>query len=395
MRIPIKFDDSKIYELNSYSDIDRGSLICVHTSDLHFGALDPKYQYDVLKDQFIDKIKGVNFDILTINGDLFEHKYMSNSDVTMYATLFIRDCIEICIEKDATMIILEGTKEHDAGQLKLFYQYLDSAVDLRIVETLKFEYVKGIKILCIPEEYGKGEDYYNNFLLRSGPYDLALLHGTFRGAIYQDIPGTLDSKREPTFRIEDFRNCTGCMISGHVHTPGCYEGYYYYCGSPLRWRFGEEHDKGFLISLHNLNDGSHYVHFEKIISMRYDTININDLISSPPNEIIDYITQLKEKEGIDNIRLEITEIPNTEATATLDIIKKYYRNNNSIKVNDTIKKESILKENKQLYEEYKEYEYIFDNSLSKYDILSRYINDKKGYMYVTSEDIIGLMEDEI
>ena len=32
----------------------RGSLVIITIADLHFGALDPKTQYSILKEQFID-----------------------------------------------------------------------------------------------------------------------------------------------------------------------------------------------------------------------------------------------------------------------------------------------------------------------------------------------------
>ena len=70
----------------------RGILKCVHIADIHFGSLDPQYQYNTLKEQFIDVIDNLDFDILSINGDLFRTKYMSNSAPVFYATMFISDC---------------------------------------------------------------------------------------------------------------------------------------------------------------------------------------------------------------------------------------------------------------------------------------------------------------
>ena len=64
-------------------------LTIVSIADIHFGALDPKYTYETLRQQFIFKISNINFDILTICGDLFDAKFMSNNPVISYALLFI------------------------------------------------------------------------------------------------------------------------------------------------------------------------------------------------------------------------------------------------------------------------------------------------------------------
>ena len=124
MRKVISFvnEENEIYNLHKEKNISRGTLVEIHISDIHFGKLDSKYQYDILNEQFLNKINEIHFDILSIDGDIFEHKFMSNSDVVMYASLFIDRCVDICRTKSATFIIIAGTKSHDDDQLKLFYQ---------------------------------------------------------------------------------------------------------------------------------------------------------------------------------------------------------------------------------------------------------------------------------
>ena len=68
----------------------RGLLNQVHIADLHFGAFDPKTQYEILREQFLIPISSINkIDIISIDGDIFDHKVMSNSDAAMYASIFI------------------------------------------------------------------------------------------------------------------------------------------------------------------------------------------------------------------------------------------------------------------------------------------------------------------
>jgi hypothetical protein len=179
--------------------------------------------------------------------------------------------------------------------------------------------IKGARVLCIPELYGLDESVYRKFFFESGYYDAAFVHGTFEGSVYGN---NVSQGRLLTPR--DFIMCKGFAISGHVHKRGCFSGFYYYCGCPYRWKFGEEEDKGFLILVHDLDTRYHYTHFEKIESFRYDTIFLDDLISSNPKAIIDHINNLQKTQGIDFIKVKV-RFPMNGSDKT--IINNYYRNN--------------------------------------------------------------------
>lgn len=372
-------------------NVQRGTLIEAHISDIHFGALDPAYQYKILEEQFISQIDKIKVDLISINGDLFDHKFMSNSDVIMYAIKFISRLVDICKRDRATLILVSGTPLHDAGQYSLFYHYLeDPTVDVRIIENVKFEYVKGKKILCIPELYGRTAEYYNEFLLNSGLYDSVCMHGTLKGAIYGKNEEDIGAQREPVFSINNFVNCAGPIISGHNHVPGCYNSHFYYCGSPYRWKFGEEEEKGYLILLHNLDTREYYTHFEAIMSYRYNTVNLDDMLAGDPKYIIEYIKGLQSK-GIENIRIEFT-IDNED---TLNIVKNHYKNDSSVKIKSESKATQVLKASEEMLDKYKEYDYIFDRKLDEYEIMSRYINQNKGYKYISSEELMSFIKNEI
>lgn len=364
----------------------RGVLSMVHLCDLHFGVIDPKEEYTILEEQILNKIEKMPIlDIISINGDLFHRKYMSNTAPVLYASLFMSKIREIAIKKNATVILIAGTREHDAGQLQLFYHYLnDPEFDIRIVETIQFEYVKGAKILCIPELYNVEENIYKNFLWDSGLYDLCFMHGTIKGAVYGDNSG-----QSRLFTINDFGNCLGPIISGHVHVAGCFEKYFYYGGSPIRWKFGEEEEKGFLIVLYDMDTRYHYTHMIPVYSFRYDTINIDDLIANDPKDIIEYINNLKEKENIDYIRIEFGEdFPRDN----IELLKAYYQTNGKIKMKMTRSKQ-VSQENNFNTQLYDQYSYMFDKNLSPYDILARYINEQENSVIVTGDQIKELVED--
>lgn len=367
---------------------DRGYLIEVLIADLHFAAFDPYTQYDILEHQFLNEIEQLpRIDIISILGDTFDHKLMANSDGIMMAIKFVDRLVNIARDKNATLLILAGTLSHDSNQLKLFYHYVaDPTVDVRIVTTIQFEMVKGAKILCIPELYGIEEEVYRQYLFGNGYYDSAYMHGTFEGSVYGNNVGN-----GRLFDIHDFSFCKGPIVSGHVHKAGCFDGYFYYCGCPYRWKFGEEEDKGFLIMLHDLNTGAHYTHFNKIESFRYDTITLDQLVNNDVKSTIDYINNLKYTRGIDFIKVKFkTPITGTNKT----IINNYYRNNQQTFVEfmdaGELEAEKVREQVRN-----SEYDFLLDDKLSTMEKFVMYVNHKQQSQFITVDQLRELLEENV
>ena len=374
------------YDLNNYN---RGLFNSVHIADLHFGAFNPKTQYQILKEQFLNKISIIpKLDAIVIDGDTFDHKTMSNSDASMYASIFINDLVDLARNKQSTLVILHGTYSHDYDQLKLFYHYLeDKTVDVRIITNIKFEIIKGCRILCIPELYGVDESIYNHFFHECGWYDEAFVHGTFKGAVYGDNVGA-----GRLLTPEDFNYCKGVAIAGHVHKSGCFNSFFYCCGCPYRWKFGEEEDKGFLLVSHDLDTQLHYVQFEKIESFRYDTIYLDQLVSEDPKKIIDYINNLRMTQGIDFIKVRV-RVPVTGYNKT--IINNYYRNNNTTFVEFLDNKEIEEQKVNKIIQENEKYSYLSDNSISDFEKFVRFVNESEGYEFISVQKLNELLSEEI
>ena len=184
----VEFIDNK---LDITAIPNRGNLITAHIADIHFGSMNPKTQYEILEEQFINKLINLPLDAVVIDGDLFDHKAMANSDLIMYAVKFIETLVQKVIRpKQCTLVILAGTYNHDCGQLKLFYHYMtDPTVDVRVVENIQFEYIKNARILCIPELYGLDESIYRHYLFEQGVYDEVFMHGTIKGAVVNNEVG--------------------------------------------------------------------------------------------------------------------------------------------------------------------------------------------------------------
>lgn len=371
----------------------RGISMQAHISDLHFGKIDPKVEFNILKEQFIDRIKDLPLDCISIDGDFFDRLFMSNTDTTLYANLFFKELYNVCKNNTkrgihTVLILILGTKNHDADQLRLFYPYLeDKEVDLRIVETIQFQYINGCRVLCIPELYNVTDDEYSKVLYESGAYDMVFMHGSIEGAIYDNKMG--ESK---IFSPSDFSCCMGPVVAGHVHTGPAVHGFCYYNGSPIRWNFGEEETKGFQLVLYDMDTRYYYIHKEPVHSFRYDTISIDDIVMTDPQKVISYINDLREKEGIDYIRLKC--VSNYDTQDALNIIKEYYRTDKTVKFK--FDKEMSPDEksfDQQTVEMYDKYSYLFDKSMSTYEIFARFINDNQSDIIVTADDIIDALKE--
>lgn len=369
--------------------INRGILNEVHIADLHFGAFNPQTQYQILQEQFLLPISQIpKLDVIVVDGDTFDHKTMSNSDASMFASIFVDNLVQLAKSKNATLVLLHGTYSHDFDQLKLFYHYLeDKEVDIRIVTTIKFEMIKGAKILCIPELYGVDESVYQKYFFESGWYDEAFVHGTFKGAVYGDNVGA-----GRLLTPEDFIYCKGVAIAGHVHKSGCFNGFFYYCGCPYRWKFGEEEDKGYLLLCHDLDTQIHYVQFQRIESFRYDTIYLDQLISEDPKQIIDYINKLKIEQGIDFIKVRFrVPVPGYNKT----IINNYYRNNSNVNIEFMDIKEAEEKRKEEQIKQNSQYSYLIDNTISDFERFVRYVNESEGEQFITVEKLKELLSEQI
>ena len=317
---------------------------------------------------------------------------MSNNPIISYAISFMENLVNLCRLKNASIILLDGTQSHDNGQLSLFYHYLsDPSIEFYIIEKMQFIYSKGMKILCIPEKYGIPEQDYINMLFNSGNYDLCLLHGTFKGSFKGSEIATLNSSHAPVFSMASFANCSGPILMGHYHISGCYESYAYYNGSAFRYKFGEEQEKGFLITIYNQYNRYHYTELIPIKSHTYVTININDLINDDPKNIIEFIKHHKEVNCIDFIRVQFNN-----ANENMNIVRSYFRNSSNVILHELDKKSRQLEQiDQSIIEQNTQYSYIIDNELDDYTKFVMYMNQNEGCDFITVEELISLLEDKI
>ena len=130
------------------------------------------------------------------------------------------------------------------------------------------------------------------------------------------------------------------------------------------------------------------MHFEPIKSFRYDTVNLDFLLQKDPKDAIAYINNLKAS-GIDNLRVEFT----INKSDILNVIKNYYRTNNSIKIFENFDKTISGSIDLETKEKYSEYDFILDNSYTDIEKFIMYVNKNEGFKFITADELIKILED--
>ncbi|MFW6047397.1 MAG: hypothetical protein ACOCP4_06415 [Candidatus Woesearchaeota archaeon] len=210
-------------------------------ADIHLGILDPIYQWENLKENFLKYCIKNKPDIVVIDGDIMDERVSVNNTIASIFHMFIDELIKL----DTTILIVEGTKTHDDNQINVFSHRVNDK--FRIYKTVTNDYVHGMSILLIPEEYMTNpEDYYKDYLKKE--YDFCFGHGMANHIAYVN-------KKKPIFRKltspmwddeRDFKNIIkGRTVFGHVHTHSK-NGKFHYVGSFGRYNHGEEEPKGFM-----------------------------------------------------------------------------------------------------------------------------------------------------
>lgn len=368
----------------------REPIIHIHIADIHFGAIDPKTQFDILKEQFLDRIATVPFNILAIDGDLFDRKFSAANESITYGIEFVNRCLKMCLERNAILIMISGTKSHEADQLSLFKDYLRIYPNnVYIIESISWVYAFGYKILCIPEEYGQPPEYYESKLREA--YDMVFMHGTLVGGVYGANKEKLDSNREPVFSIDSFSGCRGPIISGHVHKAMCLNSYMYYVSNPIRYRFGEEEEKGFGVCI--TNDNGHYYHFEPITSFRYVTVSLSEFKSNDPEYIVQQLDKMKSN-GIDYIRLDLRDVDTKFSSPIIAILDTKYAQNPYFSImKPTVNRDQVeVQTTNEINAKYEKFDFLLDPKLDELEKFIRYINYYEGSDFVTIDRLKAVLE---
>ena len=366
--------------------------------DIHWGVINPYEQLKLLEFifQFIKQCyrEKIRIDMIVIAGDYFDSKLPLNSKEAILAIQWMNELYQIAVEFGIQRIrIFQGTLDHDNDQLDVFKPMENISEDkdfLKVfTETTSEETLPGLRCIYCPDEIIQTDDYedmYVNEILSI--HDIGFFHGSF-DVVYGELlraKPELMNKKNVIFKYSLWDKVIyGPMISGHWHDGKQYDDLYY-CGSPFRYKFNEDEDKGLGFLQYDTEDQSYF--YRKItncMSSEYITheiysniYNSKEDFNRAMNDIDEIIESFELKPHLDNrLRIMIYIVDDkTENDLFISSLRQKYIDHKNVKIviknrlKDKLKRED-MKRNKERHEKF---DFIYDKSKDPSQIIYDFIH---------------------
>lgn len=353
--------------------------------DIHFGY----YPAELLYKEFKLVINNItkDIDVVFIAGDYFDTKLSLSSKHSIYAIKTFCDILDKCEQTNTKLRMIRGTASHDPENqlVNLSSIAKSSKVDFKLYLTVgEEELFPDFNVLYVPEEYMENKDkYYKEFFNKK--YQCIIGHGMFEETNYVTNK-TLNMKKYPVFNSAFIEKiCDGPIIFGHIHKSQKIRNRIMYTGSFTRSRYGEEEDKGFIISTYETENNS--TDFKFIVNdkaTKFDTVSILDtseIFSLLLNEQIQFIKEMISTYKKDKLRIKINIPKNYDNTKVfIDSVTTVFGNmeNVDIVIMDNTKEETKQKTKEIVDKLMLKYNFIFDKSISYEEKIQQFIYNKKG-----------------
>lgn len=355
-------------------------------ADIHFGYYPAELLYDEFK-LIIKTIEEREPDAVVIAGDYYETRLSLSSPHSVYAIKAFSDLLKICERKNIKIRMIRGTSSHDPENqlISLATMANTTKCDFKLFNIVDEEDLfPEFKVLYIPEEYMEDKDeYYKDYFDKK--YNAIFGHGMFEETSFSSHSDH-SMKKYPIFNSKFMESiCDGPIVFGHIHKSQTIRDRIIYTGSLTRSKFGEEEEKGFIISTFDTNS-KETIH-EFIVNskaMRFDTIEItpeSPVFTMLLNEQINYLKELITKYKKDKLRIKIS-IPDdyNNSTSFIDNVNNVFNEDKNIQINFIEnRKEKMQKEAKEKVDMLMtKYGFIFDKSVP-YDLkIQQFLKVKKG-----------------
>lgn len=353
--------------------------------DIHFGY----YPAELLYKEFKLVINNItkDIDVVFIAGDYFDTKLSLSSKHSIYAIKTFCDILDKCEQTNTKLRMIRGTASHDPENqlVNLSSIAKSSKVDFKLYLTVgEEELFPDFNVLYVPEEYMENKDeYYKEFFNKK--YQCIIGHGMFEETNYVTNK-ILNMKKYPVFNSAFIEKiCDGPIIFGHIHKSQKIRNRIMYTGSFTRSRYGEEEDKGFIISTYETENNS--TDFKFIVNdkaTKFDTVSILDtseIFSLLLNEQIQFIKEMISTYKKDKLRIKINIPKNYDNTKVfIDSVTTVFGNmeNVDIVIMDNTKEETKQKTKEIVDKLMLKYNFIFDKSISYEEKIQQFIYNKKG-----------------
>jgi hypothetical protein len=324
-------------------------------ADIHFGAnfTQTHTLSSALKKYVIHYLKKSPPGIIVLAGDIFDKKLSVNSPEAVLCNDFIVSLLHAF--PTTYILIIKGTRSHDLNQLDLFKPFISEY--FRIYETVTVEYIMGMKLLMIPEEYYPDKTVYDTYIKNVEPYDFVFFHGLFNHAGSYTRTVNLN---KICFTFEDFKGIVyGKAAGGHIHKHLVYKNIEY-VNSFDCWSHGEEDDKGYMLYTYNITKHK-IIHEEYILNKdahKYITIPYSAIEHKSVDELVEYLDERAKKVKSLRIRISKDDIINENMLHALFTISFSIPNliiEKKVKteiIKPSIEKQKEIEERKKILEQY-------------------------------------------
>ena len=372
------------------------NFIVATIADLHINAFKAQDIYKEIESCLFEYLNNHHCDMIVFAGDYYDSIISHNSKIAHLSMLVIKNIIQIAKDRNIRYVrMIKGTDSHDNNQLINFKIFENGEVDFRIIDTCTTETLDGVKILYIPEEYMSDQDcFYKEFF--DDTYDMIFGHGMFRETSFQaqKQEGAVTLSKAPVFNSTDMlKICSGPIIFGHIHSKCTIKERIIYVGSFSRHVYGEEEDKGFLITVFNKETKNFNNEFIiNTLAPRYDTCKFLNLepYANSPETLIEAIKNFK----VDNLRVQlILESSEKYCSYIVGVIRDYFSNDKHIKVEIIDKQREIkrIEMEQKVDDVLEKYGFVFDR-IPREEKISRFIKIRDDFNIDPSEvkEILGI-----
>ena len=239
--------------------------------------------------------------------------------------------------------------------------------------------------------------------------DIGFFHGTFDvvyGSLLEAKP-ELWEKENVFFRYGLWSpRIKGPMISGHWHDGKQYDELYY-TGSPFRWKFDEDEDKGFLFIQYDTEDSGYWI--KKItnpLACEYLTYEVYSNLFETKDDYAHFIQEIKDiihqiDQRITNDRLRIKFYINDtkpENDVFLSSLRQEILNHRNCKitVKNKLKDKKAKDQKRKIDDEKKQVSFVFQDDMKPQNKIQQFIwEDSKHEVDIPLEFIESHMKDFI
>lgn len=323
--------------------------------DIHIGAKYTNESLFLSLNKFFEIIKNHKepCHCIFVLGDLFDHKLSVEEGEV--AALFLANLVCNQCGKDpihnVPVHFIHGTFSHDRDQYEMFIPLIEKIPNTEIFYTNKA--CKNVlhndkKVLYLPQEYGNNichDDLFNE------TYDIIIGHGPVSSINKSPCPTT---DYDVLHSAEQLGSISKICVFGHFHGFTDFGNNVYYGGPWLRWKYGEDTPRSFVLC----DDEFNIEKYDNPYAIDYKTIEINS-----PDELRSYISSDIKTPHRFCVTIDDSNIEEYHTIMNLN------KNNNNISYKVTsVKKEE---EDDKIHEEYVQSELV-----EPIPALISYIQDK-------------------